>query len=265
MNRGARETGPALESRRRFLLWLAPAVERFPRSQKFLLDDRVDGTGRAGVPGDLHPGPPRSTRASQRREAAVPVPARVGCRPRIVKPEKCFGFQRLFRSGSRRFKTEIGNFVTKRRSGFDRELWERGKKKDAPDRTAGCCPQPHVNLAAPFVPFGVPRRGRRGAFGASSRKDEGRRSPPSGCTSISSVGRRSTSAPKDENDDPPGRSGFLPVHRSDVENPHCSVKSRSPVRCTARREARRSRRSTKTWACLTGARSALLLIRSGHS
>ena len=29
---------------------------------------------------------------------------------------------------------------------------------------------------------------------------------------------------------PPGRSGFLPVHRSDVENPRC--RSRSPVRCT---------------------------------
>ena len=50
---------------------------------------------------------------------------------------------------------------------------------------------------------------------------------------------------------PPGRSGFLPVHRSDFENPHCSVRSRSPVRCTARREARRSRRSTKARACST--------------
>ena len=117
MSRGARETGPALEARYRFLLWLAPAAERFPRNRKFLLGDRVDGTGRAGVPGDLRPGTPRPTRASQRREAAVPVPARVGCRPRIIKPEKCVVFQRLFRSGSRRFKAEIGDFVTKRRSG----------------------------------------------------------------------------------------------------------------------------------------------------
>ena len=39
MNRGARETGPALEFRYRFRLWLAPMVERFPRSQKFLLGD----------------------------------------------------------------------------------------------------------------------------------------------------------------------------------------------------------------------------------
>ena len=40
---GARETGPALEAHYRFLLWLVPAVERFPRSQKFLLGDRIQG------------------------------------------------------------------------------------------------------------------------------------------------------------------------------------------------------------------------------
>ena len=43
MNRGARETGPALEFHYRFLLWLVPTVERFPRSQKFLLGDRIQG------------------------------------------------------------------------------------------------------------------------------------------------------------------------------------------------------------------------------
>lgn len=37
MNGGARETGPALESHYRFLLWLAPTAERFSRSQKFPL------------------------------------------------------------------------------------------------------------------------------------------------------------------------------------------------------------------------------------
>lgn len=37
----ARTTGVALESHYRFLLWLVPAVERFPRSQKFLLGDRI--------------------------------------------------------------------------------------------------------------------------------------------------------------------------------------------------------------------------------
>lgn len=41
---GARDTGPALETHYRFLLWLVPAVERFPRSQKFLLGDRIQAT-----------------------------------------------------------------------------------------------------------------------------------------------------------------------------------------------------------------------------
>ena len=40
----SRTTGAALESHYRFLLWLVPAVERFPRSQKFLLGDRIQGT-----------------------------------------------------------------------------------------------------------------------------------------------------------------------------------------------------------------------------
>ena len=40
----ARETGPALEAHYRFLLWLVPAVERFPRRQKFLLGDRIQAT-----------------------------------------------------------------------------------------------------------------------------------------------------------------------------------------------------------------------------
>ena len=40
----ARETGPALEAHYRFILWLVPAVERFPRSQKFLLGDRIQST-----------------------------------------------------------------------------------------------------------------------------------------------------------------------------------------------------------------------------
>lgn len=37
----ARETGPALEAHYRFLLWLVPAVDGFPRRQKFLLGDRI--------------------------------------------------------------------------------------------------------------------------------------------------------------------------------------------------------------------------------
>ena len=40
----ARNTGPALEAHRQFLLWLMPTVEKFPRSQKFLLGDRIQAT-----------------------------------------------------------------------------------------------------------------------------------------------------------------------------------------------------------------------------
>jgi hypothetical protein len=36
-----RRFGPALEAMFQFLLWLVPAVEKFPRSQKFLLGDRI--------------------------------------------------------------------------------------------------------------------------------------------------------------------------------------------------------------------------------
>ena len=41
---GAKRTGPALESMYRFVLWLVPTVERFPRRQKFLLGDRLQAT-----------------------------------------------------------------------------------------------------------------------------------------------------------------------------------------------------------------------------
>lgn len=37
----ARRTGPALEAHFQFLLWLVPTVDKFPRSQKFLLGDRI--------------------------------------------------------------------------------------------------------------------------------------------------------------------------------------------------------------------------------
>ncbi len=37
----ARSTGPALEAAYRFVLWLIPTVEKFPRSHKFLLGDRI--------------------------------------------------------------------------------------------------------------------------------------------------------------------------------------------------------------------------------
>ena len=40
----ARTTGAALEAHYRFVLWLVPAVERFPRKQKFLLGERIQTT-----------------------------------------------------------------------------------------------------------------------------------------------------------------------------------------------------------------------------
>jgi hypothetical protein len=44
MTSDARRTGPALEAHFQFLLWLTPNVEKFPRSQKFLLGDRIQTT-----------------------------------------------------------------------------------------------------------------------------------------------------------------------------------------------------------------------------
>lgn len=39
----ARATGPALEAFAQFLRWLLPTIEKFPRSQKFTLGDRIEG------------------------------------------------------------------------------------------------------------------------------------------------------------------------------------------------------------------------------
>ena len=41
---GARETGLALELHYRFILWLVPTLDRFPRAQRFLLGDRIQRT-----------------------------------------------------------------------------------------------------------------------------------------------------------------------------------------------------------------------------
>jgi len=42
MSHDARQTGPALETMYRFTLWLIPTLEKFPRSQRFLLGDRIE-------------------------------------------------------------------------------------------------------------------------------------------------------------------------------------------------------------------------------
>ncbi len=40
----AHRTGHALELHYRFILWLVPALDRFPRTQRFLLGDRIQRT-----------------------------------------------------------------------------------------------------------------------------------------------------------------------------------------------------------------------------
>jgi len=44
MTQNARRTGPAIEAHFQFLTWLVPTIEKFPRSQKFLLGDRIQTT-----------------------------------------------------------------------------------------------------------------------------------------------------------------------------------------------------------------------------
>ena len=41
----AKRTGPALEAMYRFVLWLVPVLEQFPRRQQFLLGDARTGNG----------------------------------------------------------------------------------------------------------------------------------------------------------------------------------------------------------------------------
>jgi len=41
MTESSRNHAPVLEKMFQFLLWLIPAVEKFPRAQKFLLGDRI--------------------------------------------------------------------------------------------------------------------------------------------------------------------------------------------------------------------------------
>lgn len=49
MSDNQRRLGPALEAHRRLLLWLIPTLEKFPRSQRFLLGDRIETTALDGL------------------------------------------------------------------------------------------------------------------------------------------------------------------------------------------------------------------------
>jgi len=74
----ARQTGPALEAHFQFLLWLVPTVEKFPRSQKFLLGDRIsDGFRSISAVGRCFPSPLRLRRAHKSRSSSWPA----SCRP----------------------------------------------------------------------------------------------------------------------------------------------------------------------------------------
>ncbi len=44
MDMGHRQSAPLLEKMYQFVLWVIPTVEKFPRSQKFLLGDRIRNT-----------------------------------------------------------------------------------------------------------------------------------------------------------------------------------------------------------------------------
>jgi hypothetical protein len=44
MTDNSKRTGAAIETHYQFLTWLVPAVEKFPKSQKFTLGDRIQAT-----------------------------------------------------------------------------------------------------------------------------------------------------------------------------------------------------------------------------
>ena len=45
MTDNARRTGPALEAHYQLLAWLLPTIEKFPRTHKFTLGDRIEMIG----------------------------------------------------------------------------------------------------------------------------------------------------------------------------------------------------------------------------
>ncbi len=44
MSDSSRRTGPAIEAHFQFILWLTQTVDKFPRSQRFILGDRIQTT-----------------------------------------------------------------------------------------------------------------------------------------------------------------------------------------------------------------------------
>ena len=198
---------------------------------------------------------------------------RGGCRPRIVNSEnlQCVDLQRLFRSELRRFQVEIGDFVTKRRSGFGRQTGGGGAKKGCSRRAAECWFPPPTSCQSrssvcPFrgSPKGPPRRlrgprrGRTGTKGGVRRCRAAQAAPRSGDarqvrrrtrTPVRRDGRvfyRSTKATSKTHAAgrvlrslyrSPGSPSFLPVDES-LGMPHRSggaQRSRAPAPATGRK------------------------------
>ena len=122
---GGRETGPALEAHYRFLLWLVPAVERFPRSQKFLLGDRIQAT------------------ALGARESLVEA---AYARQRFAAPDMraVFGYSQLAADAEpeRDPGGDVGEefLVGEMRIGKAQEARDRGAVADAPPMACSGCP-----------------------------------------------------------------------------------------------------------------------------
>jgi hypothetical protein len=132
----ARKTGAAVEANFQFLMWLVPAIEKFPRTQKFLLGDRIQITAFESRHGkfrdfaDAHLSPTatasiedRSRHASATRELpilfdfAIPAPTFEYDDPQhllaslgkiTVAPEaKMKALKEALEEGRRRIETEL--------------------------------------------------------------------------------------------------------------------------------------------------------------
>jgi hypothetical protein len=79
-----RRGGPALEKTYQFVLWVVPALDKFPRSQRFLLGDRIETTALAVLEGLIEAtcskrvGTIRSRNASPQR-CFAPASSTTGC------------------------------------------------------------------------------------------------------------------------------------------------------------------------------------------
>jgi hypothetical protein len=57
MSYNSRRTGAAIEAHYQFLTWLMPTVEKFPRSHKFTIGDRIENARGRIAPRNRHSRP----------------------------------------------------------------------------------------------------------------------------------------------------------------------------------------------------------------